>query len=159
MAIDSILVPPSGKKYTRVIWVERPDRGGTITPLAGEAKDIYTIYFSGEQKENLWSIGKFNVGLSNALDLLYSARLIDAGEALELGLVNRVFPEETFMESTLAYAGMLASQVSPRSMGVIKKQVYEAQLQILEEASMRADEALLLSLQSEDFKEGVAHFI
>lgn len=99
------------------------------------------------------------VGLSNALDLLYSARLIDAGEALQLGLVNRVFPEETFMESTLAYAGILASQVSPRSMGVMKKQVYEAQLQSLEEASISADEALLLSLQSEDFKEGVAHFI
>ena len=36
------------------------------------------------------------VGLSNALDLLYSARMVDAQEALRINLVNRVFPESDF---------------------------------------------------------------
>ena len=99
------------------------------------------------------------VGLSNAMDLLFSARLIDAREALSMGLVNRVIPEERFMEEVSDYANMLATQVSPRSVGIMKKQIYEAQFQTLEEATMSADKALLSSLRSMDFKEGVAHFM
>lgn len=99
------------------------------------------------------------VGLSNAMDLLFSARLIDAREALSMGLVNRVIPEERFMEEVSDYANMLATQVSPRSVSIMKKQIYEAQFQTLEEAAMRADKALLSSLLSMDFKEGVAHFL
>jgi enoyl-CoA hydratase/carnithine racemase len=38
------------------------------------------------------------IGIANALDLLFSARTIDAAEALRMGLVNRVFPHETFLE-------------------------------------------------------------
>ena len=99
------------------------------------------------------------VGLSNALDLLYSARRLDATEALRMGLINQIFPEEGLMEGVLAYASELVSFVSPRSLKVIKKQVYEAQFQTLAEASAAADHELILSLQSEDFQEGVAHFI
>ncbi len=99
------------------------------------------------------------IGLSNALDLLFSARTVDAEEALRLGLVNRVFPEERFMEGVLAYARELATSVSPRSLRVMKRQIYNAQFQTLAEATQVADEELLLSIESEDFKEGVAHFI
>lgn len=99
------------------------------------------------------------VGMANALDLLFSARLINAREALGMGLVNRVLPEATFMEDVMAYATEMASLVSPRSLAVMKKQVYEAQFQTLAEATVIADEGLLRSLESEDFKEGVAHFL
>jgi len=99
------------------------------------------------------------VGLSNALDLLFSARLVDAQEALRMGLVNRVFPEAGLMEGVMAYARELATLVSPRSLRVMKKQIYDAQFQTLAEASRAADEEMVLSIQSEDFKEGVAHFI
>ncbi len=99
------------------------------------------------------------IGLSNALDLLFSARTVDAEEALRLGLVNRVFPEERFMEGVLVYARELATSVSPRSLRVMKRQIYNAQFQTLAEATQVADEELLLSIESEDFKEGVAHFI
>ncbi len=99
------------------------------------------------------------VGLSNALDLLFSARTFDADEALRLGLVNRLFPEATFTESVLAYAAELATVVSPRSLGVIKKQVWEAQFQTLAEAAGAADRELVRSIESKDFREGVAHFI
>ena len=76
-----------------------------------------------------------------------------------MGLVNRVIPEEKFMEEVWDYANMLATHVSPRSVAIMKKQVYEAQFQTLEEAAMAADKALLSSLSSMDFKEGVAHFL
>ena len=99
------------------------------------------------------------VGLSNALDLLFSARMVDAEEARSLGLVNRVFPEGGLMEGVMAYAAELAASVSPRSLRVMKKQVYNAQFQTLAEATVAADEEQVLSMESEDFKEGIAHFL
>lgn len=98
------------------------------------------------------------IGPANALDLLLSARIIGGEEALRMGLVNRVFPAESLIESVRAYARELATQVSPRSMAVIKRQVYNGYFQTLEEATISAEQAMIESLQSEDFKEGVAHF-
>ena len=99
------------------------------------------------------------VGLPDALDLLLSARVVDAREALGMGLVQRVFPEEGMMEGVKAYAAELAASVSPRSMAVVKRQVYEGQLQSLAEAIGLADREMLLSIESADFREGVAHFM
>ncbi|WP_028322092.1 enoyl-CoA hydratase [Desulfatiglans anilini] len=98
-------------------------------------------------------------GLANALDLLFSARMIDASEALSMGLVSRVFPQGEFMARVKDYASVLATEVSPRSLGVMKRQVYRAQFQTLAEAWQEADAEMLLSFRSEDAKEGVAHFL
>jgi enoyl-CoA hydratase/carnithine racemase len=49
--------------------------------------------------------------------------------------------------------------VSPRSMRVMKRQVYDATFQTLAEAIETSEQEMLASLQSEDFKEGVAHFL
>lgn len=99
------------------------------------------------------------VGLPNALDLLFSARTIDAAEAQRIGLVNQVFANEQFMEKVNAYARELASSVSPRSMRVMKRQMYDAMFQTLAEAIETSEQEMLASLLSEDFKEGVAHFL
>lgn len=105
-----------------------------------------------------WILSRI-VGLSKALDLLYSSRMISADEAVSMGLANGLFPADELMNEVRAYALNLASNVSPRSMRVIKRQVYDAQFQAFAEASEASDEELILSLQSEDFKEGVAHFL
>jgi enoyl-CoA hydratase/carnithine racemase len=99
------------------------------------------------------------VGLANALDLLFSARTIDAAEALRMGLVNRIFPQETFLDKVHEYACELASTVSPRSLRIIKRQVYEAMFQPLSEAFDISVHEMMASFRTEDFKEGVAHFV
>jgi len=99
------------------------------------------------------------VGHANALDLLFTARMIDAAEALRMGLVNQVFPQELFLEAVKKYAMDLAAKVSPRSLRVIKRQVYDAMFQTLAESFESSEQEMLASLRSEDFKEGVAHFI
>jgi enoyl-CoA hydratase/carnithine racemase len=99
------------------------------------------------------------VGHANALDLLFSARLIDAGEAFRMGLANQVYPHDVFQEKVREYATELASNVSPRSLRVIKRQVYDAMFQTLGEAFDISEREMLASLQCEDFKEGVAHFV
>jgi enoyl-CoA hydratase/carnithine racemase len=99
------------------------------------------------------------VGVGNALDLLFSARMIDANEAMRMGLVNQIFPQAIFLEKVQDYARDLAAGVSPRSIRVIKRQVYEAMFQTLAEAVEISEREMLASLGSEDFKEGVAHFL
>jgi enoyl-CoA hydratase/carnithine racemase len=99
------------------------------------------------------------VGLGNAVDLLFSARTIDAAEALRIGLVERVFPQENFLDAVQACAAELAASVSPRSLRVMKRQLYAAQSQTLAEAAQDAADEMVRSFASEDFREGVAHFL
>src|ERR1700683_3911791 len=99
------------------------------------------------------------VGHANALDLLLSARMIDAAEALRMGLANQVYPRDTFVGKVREYAMDLASNVSPRSTRIIKRQVYEAMFETLTPSFERSEQEMLASLQCADFKEGVAHFV
>jgi enoyl-CoA hydratase/carnithine racemase len=105
-----------------------------------------------------WQLPRL-VGLANALDLLFSARMIDAGEAFRMGLVNQVFPQDVFAAKVGEYARELAASVSPRSLRVIKRLVYDGLFQSLAEAFEVSEREMLESLQSADFKEGVAHFL
>lgn len=99
------------------------------------------------------------VGLARALDLLVSARKFDADEALRLGLVDRVLPPETLMAASRAYALDLADNVSPRSMAVIKRQLWAVDQLSLRQAIEVGNHEMLASFSSDDFKEGVAHFV
>ena len=99
------------------------------------------------------------VGHANALDLLMSARRVQSDEALRIGLVNRLYPPEQLREQTYAYARDLADFVSPSSIAVIKRQLYEVPFQTLSEAMIDANREMLVSLASSDFREGVASFM
>ena len=105
-----------------------------------------------------WLLPKI-IGHANAMDILLSARIFGAQEALRMGLVNQVIAAPDFLDNVYDYANTLAGQVSPRSMTVIKRQVYEAMFQTLGQALDTATEEMRASLQCEDFKEGVAHFL
>jgi enoyl-CoA hydratase/carnithine racemase len=104
-----------------------------------------------------WMLSRL-VGPANALDLLMSSRRVGADEALRMGLVNQVFPQAELMDRARAYAEELASQCSPRSLRVIKRQVWDEQFETLAEAEAAADREMQASFESEDFKEGVAHY-
>jgi enoyl-CoA hydratase/carnithine racemase len=99
------------------------------------------------------------VGSSRALDLLLSARKFDGAEAERIGLVQRAFPQETFMREVLAYARQLADTVSPRSMAVMKAQIWGAAYQDFNQSLEIANAEMAKSFATEDFREGVAHFV
>ena len=99
------------------------------------------------------------VGLPNALDLLLSARKVTAQEALQMGLVNRVYPADQLLAETRAYALELARLVSPRSMRVMKSQLFRSQDVDFAGALSAGIDHMEASFGSEDFKEGVAHFV
>jgi enoyl-CoA hydratase/carnithine racemase len=99
------------------------------------------------------------VGMANAADLLFTARTVRAPEALSMGLVNRVVPQGEFVGEVATYARMLASEVSPRSLREMKREIWNAQFQGLGEAIDTANGDMRESFGSADFKEGVAHFV
>jgi enoyl-CoA hydratase/carnithine racemase len=98
------------------------------------------------------------IGPMHALDLLCSARTVSAVEAEAMGLVD-MLPDAGFAAEVHARATELASLSSPRSMRIIKRQVYEAMFQSLAEATAIANREQELCHDTEDFREGVAHFL
>jgi len=105
-----------------------------------------------------WTLQRI-VGLPAALDLTLSARVFMADEAFRMGLVNQVFPADSFAEGVAAYAQEMSAMVSPRSTRIMKEQLYNAQFQTLQEAILVANDEMFASLRCDDFKEGVAHFV
>jgi enoyl-CoA hydratase/carnithine racemase len=49
------------------------------------------------------------VGIGKALDMILTGKIIMADEALEIGLVEKVFPHDDLIAETLAYAAQIAS--------------------------------------------------
>jgi len=170
------ILPDFQKKYSYLMAVEKPILAAINGPvvglglvialycdlrLASEAARFSTTFAQRgliAEYGMAWMLPRI-VGLPNALDLLFSARQINAAEALRMGLVNHVFAQENFLDKIHEYAADLASRVSPRSLRVIKRQVYRAMFQTLAESFDLAVEEMVASLHSEDFKEGVAHFL
>lgn len=74
-------------------------------------------------------------------------------------LVERLVPADKLIEQAVAYADDLAANVSPRSIRVIKQQLGEVPFQTLSDAVALANREMFDSIQSNDFKEGVAHFV
>lgn len=98
------------------------------------------------------------VGHAQALELLLSARRVSGTDAWRIGLVHFVHPRDALREATYAYARDLAQNVSPRSMRILKQQMYEVPFQTLAEAVRSSSDDMLVANVSADFKEGVAAF-
>ncbi len=99
------------------------------------------------------------VGMHHACDLLYSGRIVDADEALRIGLVNHVAPHDSLMAVVRARATEMATLCSPRSISVMKRQLYRGMLTDLDAAIQDADTEMMHSFGTEDFREGVGSFV
>jgi enoyl-CoA hydratase/carnithine racemase len=99
------------------------------------------------------------VGHATALDLLLSARKVRGEEALRLGLASQIHPRDRLVEATYSYARDLANNVSPRSMRVIKKQLWQLPFQSLHEAVVADSDEMMLSNVCDDFQEGKRAFM
>ena len=62
------------------------------------------------------------VGTSRAKELIFTGKTITAEQALSWGLVNQVFPNESMMAATLAFAGDIAKN-SPHAISLCKKEI------------------------------------
>ncbi|WP_373009123.1 enoyl-CoA hydratase [Hyphomonas sp.] len=99
------------------------------------------------------------IGEANALDLLFTGRKFTGAEAADLGLVNKSLPAGELMPHVQELATFLSTQVSPRSLAVMKRQVRAAYFQSYTESLAEADVEMAASFTTFDFKEGVASFV
>ena len=98
------------------------------------------------------------VGERIARDLLLSARLVEADEALRLGLVNEVLPAEEVLARGLELAKML-SQNAPSSLTLTKELLANLPGMGLSESLRYAADLNALVRNTADIKEGVAAFL
>jgi len=99
------------------------------------------------------------LGTSRALDLLWSARRIDAEEAYRMGFVDRLVPADQLIDETNRYLTELLATAAPRSIATIKRQVYAGWSQTFAESTIEMSRVLAASLDHPDLKEGVASFV
>jgi enoyl-CoA hydratase/carnithine racemase len=105
-----------------------------------------------------WLLGRL-VGSAHALDLLFSARRVDAAEAERIGLVNRVLPHDELLPFVRGYVAELAANCSPTSMAIMKRQVYQQLQAALGPSEREAVQLMLESFKRPDFREGVTSFL
>ena len=99
------------------------------------------------------------LGVGNALDLLWSSRKIDAGEAYRIGLVQQVVEPSDLLDACRRYVVDLAENVSPASIADTKRLVYEGFGVRYPEALVTIDEVQYAALDRIDSKEGAAALI
>ena len=98
------------------------------------------------------------VGERVARDVLLSARLVNADEALNLGLVNEVLPAEKVLERGLELAHSL-SQNAPSSLAATKILLATLPSLSLEKGLQHAAHINAQARTTDDLREGVAAFL
>ncbi|KPA18906.1 enoyl-CoA hydratase [Candidatus Magnetomorum sp. HK-1] len=98
------------------------------------------------------------VGLPKALELTMTGDIVDANEALNLGMVNRVVPHEKLMEETMTLAQKLADK--PKSaLRMSKRLIYMAQDMSLEQVLEQSATYQALCHQTDEHKDAVKGFL
>jgi enoyl-CoA hydratase/carnithine racemase len=97
------------------------------------------------------------IGDNKALEMMITGETVAPEEAHRLGIVNKLFPAETLMEETLAYAEKLAAGPT-LAIGAIKKSVYQGSSMNLSEALALERELIAPLFDSQDAAEGFAAF-
>ncbi len=98
------------------------------------------------------------IGASRALELMWTGDLVDAEEALRLGLVSRVLPAESLLLETLSFAERLAHGPAV-ALAEIKRSVRRSLGYTLGQALEREITAQERCWNTQDAREGFAAFL
>jgi len=108
------------------------------------------------------SCGAYNlvqiVGIARACELTFTGRIIEAPEALAIGLLNRVVPAEELMPTTMEMAREIASG-PPVAIGVSKRMLYEVPRVDMMAHWQMNNYALEYCFDTEDREEGIHSFL
>ncbi|MFU8813883.1 MAG: enoyl-CoA hydratase-related protein [Pseudomonadales bacterium] len=99
------------------------------------------------------------IGLTRATELLLSSRVFVAEEALTLGIVNQVFPAESLLRETHAYAANLMASVAPESLRQTRWQIYRDLHRDVATAVEDSESLISEMMRQPDYREGVAAFL
>lgn len=97
------------------------------------------------------------IGASKALELFWTSRFVNAAEALEMGLVNHVYPQDTFQDAVKDYVDGIA-RAAPLSVRYIKRALYQGLETNLLTHLDQASSHMAMIRTSKDHMEAVAAF-
>ena len=98
------------------------------------------------------------IGKAKAMDMILTGRMIEANEALQSGLVSRVYPTEDLLNETIKTAETIAGYSKPATM--IAKEVVDKALELsLREGIVYERRAFHALFATHDQKEGMRAFI
>jgi enoyl-CoA hydratase len=97
------------------------------------------------------------VGLARAKELIYTGRVIDGREAVELGLALACHPVERLHEAALALARQIAER-APISIALAKRRLQQSASLDLETVLALETDAILSCMDTEDWAEGTRSF-
>jgi len=98
------------------------------------------------------------VGIAKAKELIFTGKIIDATEALNIGLVNMVVPAESLMEKAKEMALTIASN-SPTAVKYSKISLNTTSKMATQEAIKMENILFALCFSTQDQKEGMQAFI
>jgi len=98
------------------------------------------------------------VGLARAMELAWTSRRVNADEAAQIGLVNRVVPADALMSEAKALAEDLANGPA-FAIGAVKRALLASSESSLPEALALEAELQEQTIHSDDFGEGVQAFL
>ncbi|SMO70829.1 enoyl-CoA hydratase-related protein [Melghirimyces algeriensis] len=98
------------------------------------------------------------VGFGRAMELLMTGRDIQAEEAVQIGLANRLVPHDQLEEESVQFAEKLA-QAPTKALGLTKRALYKSMDVGLDEALEYEAYMQEIAGKTEDFQEGVHAFI
>lgn len=98
------------------------------------------------------------IGAVRSLELIMTGDIIDAQEALRLGIFNRVVPAAELLPTTLALADRLAAGPA-EALALSKEAVYAVQDMDLDTGLRSEEAAKLKSLKSKEVQEGIMAFV
>jgi 2-(1,2-epoxy-1,2-dihydrophenyl)acetyl-CoA isomerase len=98
------------------------------------------------------------VGMSKALELMYTGQTIDAQEAMAIGLVNQVVAAEELTPTAMALAERIAKGPAI-AIELTKRLAYRGWRQELESQTEYEEYLQRLCIESEDAQEGVRSFL
>ncbi len=108
------------------------------------------------------SCGAYNlvhiVGIAKACELVFTGRIIEAPEAMAIGLLNRVVPADELMPTTMELAKEIASG-PPVAMGISKRMLYEVSRTDMMTHWQMNNYALEYCFETEDREEGIRSFL
>jgi enoyl-CoA hydratase/carnithine racemase len=99
------------------------------------------------------------VGTEQALEWLYSARLVDAAEARETGLVREVCAPDQLVARAAEFARSLVTDRSPVSVALIRQMIYRNQTAASPLDAHRIESLAMFYTSVGDGKEGVQAFL
>ena len=98
------------------------------------------------------------VGMQRATALMMTAEPVSANDAVNMGMIYKVFPDETFADESWKLVSQL-SKMPTKGLGLTKRLLNSSNTNDLDQQLNMEDQCQVIAAKTSDFKEGVQSFL